>query len=153
MNASIDTLETKTPAPPAELAAAYAADDFSHMTLPGWVYSNAEFFELEKQLVFNVLQQLPVEVSTDEGKSIGEETNTNLNAYRLLLEARGGGAEPAPPNKKSPPKASGSSPKPQPFLDGWRHPAFAAELEDHRAEVAQLLQEYRRAHARVRCRA
>jgi TolB-like protein/ketosteroid isomerase-like protein len=106
----------------------------------------AEFFELEKKLVFNVLQQLPVVVSTDEGKSIGEETNTNLNAYRLLLEARGSAVEPAPPNKKSPPKASGSAPKPQSFLDGWRRTAFAAELEDHKAEVGQLLQEYRRAH-------
>jgi uncharacterized caspase-like protein len=58
--------------------------------------SQAEFFELEKKLVLNMLRRLPVELSATEGKSIQENTNTNVNAYRLLLEAEGVAEEPVP---------------------------------------------------------
>ena len=52
MNGNINTIDEAAPALPAEFAAAFAADDFSHLTLPGWVYNNAEFFELEKEYLF-----------------------------------------------------------------------------------------------------
>jgi TolB-like protein len=47
------------------------------------------FFELQKQLVLNLLRRLPVPFSREEGASIESETNTDVNAYRLLLEAEG----------------------------------------------------------------
>jgi hypothetical protein len=47
------------------------------------------FFDLQKQLVLSMLRRLPVPFSTEEGESIQSETNTDVNAYRLLLEAEG----------------------------------------------------------------
>jgi phenylpropionate dioxygenase-like ring-hydroxylating dioxygenase large terminal subunit len=83
MNASIDTLETKTPAPRAELAAAYAADDFSHMTLPGWVYSNAEFFELEKEYLF--LSNWMIVCHISEVPKVGDFATLRLLGERALV--------------------------------------------------------------------
>ena len=83
MNASIDTRETKTPALPAELAAAYAADDFSHMTLPGWVYSNAEFFELEKEYLF--LSNWMIVCHISEVPKVGDFATLRLLGERALV--------------------------------------------------------------------
>jgi TolB-like protein/ketosteroid isomerase-like protein len=49
----------------------------------------AQFFELQKRLVISMLRRLPVELSAEEGKSIQRETNTDVDAYRLLLETEG----------------------------------------------------------------
>ncbi len=48
-----------------------------------------QFFELQKQLVLSMLRRLRVQVSPEEGESIETETNTDVDAYRLLLEAEG----------------------------------------------------------------
>jgi uncharacterized caspase-like protein len=108
----------------------------------------ADFFELEKQLVLKILQQLPVQVSADEGQSIREETNTNVNAYRLLLEAQGRAEQPTPlSRRRTIPKASAPAAEPQSLLWGWWRTALAAEPDSSRkAEILGLLQEYRRAH-------
>lgn len=54
-----------------------------------------QFFELQKQLVLSMLRRLRVQVSPEEGASIETETNTDVDAYRLLLEAEGV-VEPSP---------------------------------------------------------
>lgn len=54
-----------------------------------------DFFDLEKELVIRILRRMPVEVSPEEGDSIKEETNTSVNAYKLLLEAEGVAHDPA----------------------------------------------------------
>jgi uncharacterized caspase-like protein/TolB-like protein len=66
------------------------------------------FFDLEKELVIKILRRLPVEVSPEEGKSIKEETNTSVNAYKLLLEAEGVAHE-STPAAATPPRAPGLS--------------------------------------------
>jgi TolB-like protein len=48
-----------------------------------------QFFELQKRLVLSMLRRLRVQVSPEEGESIQTETNTDVDAYRLLLEAEG----------------------------------------------------------------
>lgn len=48
-----------------------------------------QFFDLQKKLVLSMLRRLPVQVSPEEGASIQNETNTDVDAYRLLLEAEG----------------------------------------------------------------
>ena len=48
-----------------------------------------QFFELQKLLVLSMLRRLRVQVSPEEGESIETETNTDVDAYRLLLEAEG----------------------------------------------------------------
>lgn len=47
------------------------------------------FFDLQKSLVLSMLRRLRVQVSAAEGESIQTETNTDVDAYRLLLEAEG----------------------------------------------------------------
>ncbi len=53
------------------------------------------FFQLQKTLVVSMLRRLRVQLSAEEGKSIAENTNTNVDAYRLLLESEGVVDEPA----------------------------------------------------------
>ncbi len=48
-----------------------------------------DFFELQKSLVLSMLRRLRVQVSAAEGESIQTETNTDVDAYRLLLESEG----------------------------------------------------------------
>jgi TolB-like protein len=48
-----------------------------------------EFFDLQKELVLSMLRRLRVQVSPEEGASIQTRTNTDVDAYRLLLEAEG----------------------------------------------------------------
>ncbi len=71
------------------------------------------FFDLQKQLVLSMLRRMRVEVSAAEGQSIQTETNTDVNAYRLLLEAEGV-VEP-PPTERS--RSISSQPEVQSFLD------------------------------------
>lgn len=61
-----------------------------------------EFFDLQKQLVLAMLRRLRVQVSPEEGESIETQTNTDVDAYRLLLEAEGA-IEPSPPHAGQPP--------------------------------------------------
>ena len=48
-----------------------------------------QFFDLQKTLVLSMLRRLRVQVSPEEGQSIQTETNTDVDAYRLLLESEG----------------------------------------------------------------
>ncbi len=48
-----------------------------------------DFFELQKTLVLSMLRRLRVQVSAAEDASIQTETNTDVDAYRLLLESEG----------------------------------------------------------------
>jgi uncharacterized caspase-like protein len=48
-----------------------------------------DFFDLQKTLVLSMLRRLRVQVSAAEGESIQTETNTDVDAYRLLLESEG----------------------------------------------------------------
>ncbi len=48
-----------------------------------------DFFALQKQLVLSMLRRLRVQILPAEGASIQTETNTDVDAYRLLLESEG----------------------------------------------------------------
>ena len=82
MNAATATLENKA-ALPAEISAAFAADDFSHLTLPGWTYNNAEFFELEKEYLFLSNWMLVCHVS--EVPNPGDFATLRLMGERALV--------------------------------------------------------------------
>lgn len=77
-----------------------------------------EFFDLQKSLVLSMLRRLRVQVSAAEGESIQTETNTDVDAYRLLLESEG---MLPPPNGASPSPTSGTS-----SLGNWLSPFPAA---------------------------
>jgi len=83
MTAPIATLENATTAPPAEISTAFAAGDFSHMTLPGWTYHNAEFFELEKEYLFLSNWMLVCHVS--EVPNPGDFATLRLMGERALV--------------------------------------------------------------------
>jgi TolB-like protein len=71
------------------------------------------FFELQKDLVLSMLRRMRVQVSAAEGESIQTETNTDVDAYRLLLEAEG---------LLQPPGVTGPDPEPRSGIDalgGW----------------------------------
>jgi TolB-like protein len=103
-----------------------------------------DFFDLQKQLVLSMLRRLPVQVSPEEGASIENQTNTDVDAYRLLLEAEGI-AEPSPRAERTRPKTI----SPQSSLDWlWRTliggTAYGAEPgPEVDAEVRALLEQYR----------
>jgi len=83
MNANIGILESEAPTPPAEPAAAHAAADFSHITLPGWVYNNPEFFELEKEYLFLSNWMLVCHVS--EVANVGDFATMRLMGERAMV--------------------------------------------------------------------
>ena len=62
-----------------------------------------EFFDLQKKLVLSMLRRLRVQLSPEEGQSIEKQTNTDVDAYRLLLEAEGI-VEPSPRAERTQPK-------------------------------------------------
>jgi len=109
----------------------------------------SDFFALEKKLVLSMLRRLPVEVSVEEGKSIETRTNTNVDAYRLLLEAEGVVEQTAPASPR--PSATGTTTGPQSRIELpswlWARSAYAAETPaaDTAAEVRGFLDDYRRA--------
>lgn len=105
-----------------------------------------DFFDLQKQLVLSMLRRLRVQLSPEEGQSIEKQTNTDVDAYRLLLEAEGI-VEPSP-------RAQRTQPKPQrrSALDGALErvagvlvpPAAADEIgADVDQQVRALLERYR----------
>ncbi len=102
------------------------------------------FFQLQKTLVVSMLRRLRVQLSPEEGKSIQENTNTDVDAYRLLLETEGVvGA--APPGAASP---VAPTPSLHSALEPWwswlLNPAYAAEApEEIRIEVLKVLEEFR----------
>ena len=105
-----------------------------------------EFFSLQKQLVLSMLRRLRVQVLPEEGASIETQTNTDVNVYRLLLEAEGI-VEP-PPHAVRP-----LEPEPRSGLEGrrqwlaaWFATAHASEMDPRVEEEARdLLEGYRQA--------
>jgi TolB-like protein len=110
-----------------------------------------DFFDLQKKLVLSMLRRLPVQVSPEEGASIETETNTDVDAYRLLLESEGIVGE-APNAERTRRKQS----TPRSALERLRRGldgivvgrAYADELTPEvDAQVRDLLERYRRALA------
>jgi TolB-like protein/ketosteroid isomerase-like protein len=108
----------------------------------------AAFFDLQKKLVISMLRRLPVELSPEEGKSIQGETNTDVDAYRLLLETEGVVGDAARPTPNAPPTPPG--PRSQAadrlwrFAAGLSSRAYAADPGDTvDVEVREVLEEYR----------
>jgi TolB-like protein len=106
-----------------------------------------QFFDLQKKLVLSMLRRLRVQVSPEEGESIQTETNTDVDAYRLLLESEGI-VEPSPRAQRSPTPAHHSS------IDRLLRdlgavggqPAYADEVSPEvDAQVREFLERYRRA--------
>jgi uncharacterized caspase-like protein len=108
-----------------------------------------QFFELQKKLVLSMLRRLRVQLSPEEGESIQTETNTDVDAYRLLLESEGI-VEPSPRAERTRPKP----PAPHSALDRLLErfatlgggAAYADELSPEvDVQVRDLLERYRRA--------
>ena len=107
-----------------------------------------QFFDLQKKLVLSMLRRLRVQVSPEEGESIQTETNTDVDAYRLLLESEGIVEQPTPRAQRSPTPARHSSIDRllDYFADGGARPAYAddapAEVD---TQVREFLERYRHA--------
>jgi TolB-like protein len=108
------------------------------------------FFDLQKNLVLSMLRRLRVQVSAEEGASIQTETNTDVDAFRLLLESEGVLESERPAAPAAPP-TPGRTVGPQSKLRRVL-PVLAAILatayaQDVRAEVdtqvRQVLEAYR----------
>ncbi|MGH7292556.1 MAG: hypothetical protein ACREJT_15160, partial [Myxococcota bacterium] len=109
-----------------------------------------QFFELQKRLVLSMLRRLRVQVSPEEGESIQTETNTDVDAYRLLLEAEGI-VEPSPRAART---QTRQKPEPRSAVDDLLRrlaslvaaPAHAEELTPAvEQDVRALLERYREA--------
>jgi len=107
-----------------------------------------QFFDLQKKLVLSMLRRLRVQVSPEEGASIESQTNTDVDAYRLLLEAEGV-MQPSPRAERTKPKTERHS-----ALQLFRHAIAALSLSEARADavtpeveqqVRDVLETYRHA--------
>lgn len=107
-----------------------------------------QFFDLQKRLVLSMLRRLRVQLSPEEGQSIEKQTNTDVDAYRLLLEAEGV-VEPSPRVERTQPRRERHSAIER-ALDAvaalvWS-PAYGQEVPPAiEQEVRALLERYRRA--------
>ncbi|MFQ5664935.1 MAG: caspase family protein [Candidatus Binatia bacterium] len=113
-----------------------------------------DFFALQKKLVISMLRRLPVELSPEERKLIRTETNTDVDAYRLLLETEGVVERQTPPRARAtPPLVPGPTAEPQSrreqsiwrFAFRWGAAAYAAEPTRGtvEADVRDVLEQYR----------
>jgi TolB-like protein len=108
-----------------------------------------DFFDLQKQLVLSMLRRLRVQLSPEEGASIQTRTNTDVDAYRLLLESEGvlGTTPEAHPTQSSQPKDEPLSGW-WPFFSNVAHAAETppvAEPTEVNQEVLDVLEDYRQA--------
>jgi len=112
-----------------------------------------DFFDLEKRLVLSMLHRLRVRVSPSEGQSIEQNTNTDVDAYRLLLQSEGllRGATPSPGIAAPQPTPSGAADK-QSRGEEWSPLAILvgrAAAQEMPADVSDsvraFLEEYRAA--------
>jgi TolB-like protein len=105
------------------------------------------FFELQKKLVISMLRRLPVELSPEEGKSIQGETNTDVDAYRLLLETEGVVGGPVEQRPRTPTPAgpqSRAADRAFEFATLLPRAAYAQEPDAAvDAEVREVLEVYR----------
>jgi TolB-like protein len=104
------------------------------------------FFDLQKQLVLSMLRRLRVQVSAEEGASIQTENNTDVDAFRLLLESEGV-LESERPKAPTPPATVGPQSKRRRILPVLAALLAAAYAQDVHAEVdsqvRQVLEAYR----------
>lgn len=107
-----------------------------------------EFFDLQKRLVLSMLRRLRVQLSPEEGQSIEKQTNTDVDAYRLLLEAEGL-VEPSPRVERTQPRRQRHSALARALdrlaallLPAARADEVPAEVDQ---QVRALLEHYRRA--------
>jgi TolB-like protein len=107
-----------------------------------------EFFDLQKRLVLSMLRRLRVQLSPEEGQSIEKQTNTDVDAYRLLLEAEGL-VEPSPRVERTQPARQRRSALDRPLVrivSALLPAAHAADIPaDVDEQVRALLERYRRA--------
>jgi uncharacterized caspase-like protein len=115
-----------------------------------------DFFELQKKLVLSMLRRLRVRVSPEEGESIQTRTNTDVDAYKLLLEAEGI-VEPPPTavpraTSQAPDRQSSAAPLGRPGVAetnatrSWFGIALAAEPQpDLESQAREVLEQYRKA--------
>jgi TolB-like protein len=115
------------------------------------------FFDLQKDLVLSMLRRLRVQVSAEEGASIQTRTNTDVDAYRLLLEAEGivgSTPETTPTQSSRPTEESRSNLESTPLSLWWSFfPGVAQAVETPPItgetsldeQVRVMLEEYRRA--------
>jgi TolB-like protein len=97
-----------------------------------------DFFELQKELVLRLLRRLRVRLSPSEDASIQDPSNTDIDAYRLLLDSEDLIESEEP-----------RTPQPSPPLS-WLLGVGEALAEERRTEtvadeIGQVLEEYRSA--------
>lgn len=101
-----------------------------------------EFFGLQKRLVLQLLRRLRVTVSAEEGTSIERKSNTDVDAYRLLLETEGELPNVVPtvtPSRLEPLSGLGRH-----IADVIQAEAWAADLDAQTEQAARrLIHEYR----------
>ena len=92
-----------------------------------------DFLALENDVVLGVIAKLHLPLSRDDEQRLAARRAVNPDAFRRFLDTESGGRLPAPPTP-------GGERRPSSRFFGPR----AAWAEDARAEVATLLEEYRR---------
>lgn len=110
-----------------------------------------EFFDLQKRLVISMLRRLHVTPPGEERDSADTRSNTDVNAYRLLLESEGEVDEPTPPARVAPRPKRPTPERRSLFEAAGQHlvsllvsAAHADELGDAtQTDVRQLLESYR----------
>jgi TolB-like protein len=104
------------------------------------------FFDLQKKLVLSMLRRLRVQVSAEEGASIETETNTDVDAFRLLLESEGV-LESGRPEARTPSRTVGPQSRLRRVLPALAALLATAYAQDVRADVdtqvRQVLEAYR----------
>jgi class 3 adenylate cyclase/ketosteroid isomerase-like protein/TolB-like protein len=98
-----------------------------------------DFLDLQNKMVMGVIARLALPVTVEEQKALLAKKSTDVDALRMLLEAEGGGAPPAP-----------TPPEPGSGLFRWlaRHlgPVAARAKEGGaEAEILDALERYRKA--------
>jgi TolB-like protein len=96
-----------------------------------------DFLALENELVLGIIGKLDLALSPDDERRLATRRATNLDVFRRFLDSERPSAEPP----SLPPSKEGEKRDPSSFLPSPR----VAYADDARAEIAALLEEYRRA--------
>ncbi len=104
-----------------------------------------DFLDVQKKLAFGVISNLNLPVTEAEKRTLLAQQTTNVDALKMLLEAEGGSAPPAPG-----PRSQTPTPEPHSALTRWPAlalsvpPAFGAQNSDQ-TEILAVLENYRKA--------